>query len=1004
MARFFAAAREVIEAHGGTVEKYIGDAVMAVFGVPIVHEDDALRATRAAWQLMRRVDELAADLRRESGVDLAIRTGVNTGPVVVSSEASGETLATGDAVNVAARLQQAAGSGEVWIGESTYLLVRAAVQVEPLGVVPVRGHVKPVAGYRLISVDTVPRPRAHRLDLPIIGRARELTLLGRVLEDVVVERRIHLFTLLGVPGVGKSRLVREFLDSAAVTALDCTVLRGHCLPYGEGLTYWAIAEAVKQAAHITDADSRETAHDRLHELVEGLDVGVAVEQPIGELVGLVDGSTPADELTWATRALLESLAATVPLILVLDDLQWAGASLQDLVEHVVELSRDAPILVLCVARPDLLESRPSWAGGKLNATTLLLEALPAGDAEVLAARLLGGAASESMRRRIAEAAEGNPLFVEEYAGMLVDEQAELEQDGGGWTRPHLEEAAHVPATIQALLAARLDRLSPPERAVAGRASVAGRVFETEAVVALSPDVERGGIGGQLGSLLRKELIRPERTRVDGRETYRFRHLLIRDAAYEALSKVDRAALHERFADWLSAVAGDRLVEYEEIVAYHLQQAYRFGEDLGVHDDHSRELAARAAEHFGSAARRATAREDARAASDLFQSALELARIGSPGASTDLALDLADSLLTEGQWEAARQLLDELSPEALADPLVAARVRFERLSILIDTDPTTRFETIDDGLAELDETFKRLGDERDRMKALRTRGFVLFARGRAAEATDFMATALEAGRRASSPPWMEPAAWIPVFDAFGPRPVGDSIDRAEAMLLTSSGHPGITGMIQIGLGMSRVTAGDVERGLRQLAEGSDGLARLGRRLWHGGGVQLRGYARLSIEDFDGADRDLREADTLLAAIDETGFRSTVDVLLAKTLFELGRLDEARVFNELGQSLAAPDDFLTQFLGRSVEARLASSAGVHDLALALAREAVAIAQTSDFLALTGDALLDLAEVELAAGEEGTALASATAALELYRRKGARPGGRRAERFVQAFVQNG
>jgi tetratricopeptide (TPR) repeat protein len=365
--------------------------------------------------------------------------------------------------------------------------------------------------------------------------------------------------------------------------------------------------------------------------------------------------------------------------------------------------------------------------------------------------------------------------------------------------------------------------------------------------------------------------------------------------------------------------------------------------------------------------------------------------------TTLVLELADTLVTTGDWDAVRSLLDGLPPEALADPLTAARARFQRLSLAVNTDPTLRFESIDAGLAELNETFERLGDERDRIKALGRRAFVLFARGRAMEASDLLATAVELGRRSETALWIEVAEWIPVFDAFGPRPVPDAIDRAEAMLALGAGHPGMTALVLLGLGASRVAHGESERGLGELADGVERLVALGNVLWTGGGLQLSGYARMSIGDLEGAEADLRQADAILAAIDETGFRSTVEVLLAKARIGLGHPEDARALNELGRSLAAQDDFLTQVLWRSVEARLASLEGEHERALALGTEAVAIVRTSDYLELTGDALLDLAEVQRAAGDRASALDSANAAVELYRRKGIRPGEQRADRIL-------
>ena len=347
MGRYFEEIRLIVERHGGTVEKFIGDAVMAVFGIPVAHEDDALRAIRSVAEIR---DRLAA-LGEELSVALSFRTGVNTGEVVAGE---GETLVTGDAVNVAARLEQAAPPGEILIGATTLSLVRDAVRVEPVDPLELKGKREPVPAFRLVSVDATADAFTRHLDAPLVGRVREQQRLRAAFEDVVSERVCHMFTLLGTAGVGKSRLTEEFL---AVAGESADVLRSRCLHYGEDITYWPLVEIL-------------------------LAIGVEPREVIG--------SSPS-ETQLAFRRLIEARASERPQILVLDDIQWAEPVFLDLIEHVSDWSRDAPIFLLCIARPELLELRPGWGGGKLNATTILLEALSGADCELLISRLAGGA-------------------------------------------------------------------------------------------------------------------------------------------------------------------------------------------------------------------------------------------------------------------------------------------------------------------------------------------------------------------------------------------------------------------------------------------------------------------------------------------------------------------------------------------------------------------------------------------------------------------------------------
>ncbi len=380
--RYFEEIRATIERHGGTVEKFIGDAVMAVFGIPQVHEDDALRAVRAASEIRERLPAIA----QEVGVTLRFRTGINTGPVLMGE---GENLAIGDAVNVAARLEQAAAPGEIVLGADTLRLVRDAVEVEVLEPLALKGKSEPVPAFRLSALDPSAPGVARHLDAPLVGRERELRLLQEAWERVVGESGCHLFTLLGAAGVGKSRLIAEVLAGIEGQA---TILRGRCLPYGEGITFWPLIEALAP-------------------------VGGQAQPVFERLAG--GGAAVPQELFWDVRRLLESLAAQRPLVLYVDDLQWAESMLLDLLDHVADLSRGKPILLLCAARPELLEDRAGWGGGKLNATSVLLEPLAADAAASLLERL-GDGLDPQARARIVRASEGNPLFLEEMVSLALE--------------------------------------------------------------------------------------------------------------------------------------------------------------------------------------------------------------------------------------------------------------------------------------------------------------------------------------------------------------------------------------------------------------------------------------------------------------------------------------------------------------------------------------------------------------------------------------------------------
>ena len=538
MARYYEAMRAVVLHHGGTVEA-VGDAVHAVFGVPAAHEDDALRAVRAAAGMHAALAELNQRLATDGRVRLELHTGVNTGEVVAGDPNLG-SLVVGDAVNLAARLEQAAGPGEILLGRGTWSLVRDAVEVEPPQVVAVPGRRDGEPAYRLLAVRPGTAGRARRLDAPFVGRASELQLFRWAYERAANEAALHLLTVLGGPGVGKTRLV---LEAAAGLAGDPAVLVGRCLPYGNGSTFWPLAEVVRQAAGIGLDDPPAAARAKLAAVVEADPDGALVAERIGQLIGLEAAPAPIEEAVWSTRRLLEALAAGRPLVAVFDDLHWAEPTFLELLEQLAETTHEGPILLVAVARPELLEQRPGWAGGRPNALSVLLEPLGPDESGALLTGLAGGGALPAeATERICRAAGGNPLFIEELLAALVEE-GRLRRRDGGWEVAGDLAASGIPPTIQALVAARLDRLDGRDRDVLERAAVVGLAFEQDTVAELSPEAARAEVPDRLRGLVRRELLRTAPARLPAEAGYQFRHLLVRDAVYQAVPKGVRAELH-----------------------------------------------------------------------------------------------------------------------------------------------------------------------------------------------------------------------------------------------------------------------------------------------------------------------------------------------------------------------------------------------------------------------------------------------------------------------------
>jgi class 3 adenylate cyclase/tetratricopeptide (TPR) repeat protein len=932
LGRYFDRMQAIVERHGGSVEKFIGDAVMAVFGVPQLHEDDALRAARAAVEMRDALPEIG----------LEARIGLNTGEVVVGT---GERLATGDAVNVAARLEQAAGRSEILLGPETARLVRDAVETEPTEPLQLKGKAEPIVAHRLIALHEEASAFARRLDAPLVGRERELRRLQEAFAQAVEDRSCQLFTILGTAGVGKSRLTAEFIGSVG----GASVVRARCLPYGEGITYWPVVEVLKQLPP-----------------AQALGLEPAAVNTIEGLLGEDESVSASEEIPWAMRKLLEAAAEQAPLAVVFDDIHWGEPTFLDLVEHVADLAREAPLLLLCLARPELLDRRPGWGGGKLNATTILLEPLTAAETDELLERLLGGMAlSPGLQARIREAAEGNPLFVEEMVAFVED------SDDGD---------VSVPGTIQALLAARLDQLEPDERGVLERGAVEGRVFHRGAVEALGPAGTQ--VDRRLTGLVRKELVRPDKPQLRGEDAYRFRHLLIRDAAYDALPKTTRAELHERFAAWLEA-HGAELVELDEILGYHLEQAHRYRVELGAPDDG---VGARAAARLAAAGRRSLALGD-RGAVKLLRRAVALASpAGREGVK--LLLDLAtatdysgDLRQSEAQLKEALALAAQVGDRPLELRAICALSELRAL-----TDPTfTARRLLELGQAAVRE-LEPYADDEALAAAWRVVSAGYNLQGTWRGVTSATERVIEHARRSGNRRQEREGLMIlgPSF-FWGPMPLSEGLPRAEAILESARGDKWIEAWALRPVAGFYAKLGRFDEARQLLAQSRANAKELGRTFdlitlafWTGAVELLAG-------DLETAERDLAAACTALEAAGEKGWLSTMAGVHARALYGLGRIDDVEAAAQLSRESATSDDYNAQALWREAEAKVLARRRRFEEAERLGREAVVVADRNDELDNHAEVRMGLVEVLRLAGKTDEALEMLDEARALYEEKG-------------------
>ncbi|HEX6654856.1 MAG TPA: adenylate/guanylate cyclase domain-containing protein [Candidatus Limnocylindria bacterium] len=969
MQRYFDAMRVVIERHEGTVEKFIGDAVMAVFGIPQLHEDDALRAVRASFEMLQALQVLNRDLRERWGVEIAIRTGINTGEVVAGDATTQQSLATGDVVNTAARLEQASGAGEVLIGPETYRLVRHAITADEPQALELKGKADTVLARRVVSVDPSMGAQARRMDSPMVGRDRQLRLLSDAAERARDDRASQLVTVLGLAGVGKSRLVHEFLAGIRDQA---TVIRGRCLSYGDGITYWPLAEALRPLAGIEGEIAPDEATERIRGLLEGTPQADVVAGRVAAAIGLGSGqgaSSGEQETFWAIRRLFEALARQQPLVAVFDDIQWGTPTFLDLLEHITDWSRDAPILILAIARPELLEARPTWGGGKMNATTLSLEPLDDTAVQEILTNLVGSQPLPAeLAQKIEDAAEGNPFFVEELLSMLVDDGI-LERDGDAYRVTRTPAEIAVPPTVELLLAARLDHLPADERPVLGRAAVIGKRFGSFEVAQLSPEPERGATLPRLMGLVRKELVRldeqatPDLDELDEDLRFRFRHQLVRDAAYDSLPKGERARLHEAFADWMESRLATRMNELHEVVGYHLEQACQYLRSVGGASETATKLARRAAAHLAAGADRAHGRGDLRAMQELLGRAVELLPADDPH-RLQLLPRLAEALGETGRLQEAQAVLDDvLATPGIDDATRAAALEITEVRLALGASAAELEPMVDEALA----IRRAVGEPGGLARALLAKGRLLWFRGQLAAALELYREALPhaaaAGDVDLQAQIMEMMVVTTAMSRFGQErdPAENQqllqFARTHGLLLTEASA--ITGQA-----MQAAQSGDRDRALKMLEEKDVMLADVGTFVWNLSRSAL-GMVHQWSGDANAASAAYEQGVKGFQEVGERGYLSTEASSLALVLLDAERTDEAREALKIARAAGATDDVVTQCEIHAAEARILAREG--DLAGAerMARAAAAEADAAEYLQSFTWTRLALADVLRLAG---------------------------------------
>ena len=986
--RFFAGARAAVERHGGTVEKFVGDAVLAVFGVPEVREDDALRAVRAAVEIQEAVGALSTELERRLGVTLEVRIGVNTGAVVTGAARAGGSFATGDAVNAAARLEQAASPGQILLGEETYALVRDAVEVRPLQPVAAKGKSEPLAAYPLVRVLEAVTGRARRTDTLLVGRQAETQVLDDALHRTVTTSRSHLVTVVGAPGMGKTRLIHEW---AAGIAERASVVGGRCVSYGQGITYWPVVQLLRQALGLAGHESEEVTRHAIDAVMADQSDGDRVADLLLALLGRAGSPGDADETGWAVRRVLEQLATRQPLVVTIDDLHWAEATLLELLELVRREVDDLPLLLVCQARPELLDTHPNWASGSLNSMTVGLEPLTADQVATSLKSVLGGPVAPGIARVLAERSGGNPLFMEEIAAHLVDLGVLAEDPGGTWALSGDLPTMLIPPTVSALLAARLGRLPPGERGVLERVSVIGLEFtEDEAQLLVGESAPE--VTDVLAALARRDLLR--RVRSDGDDSWAFKHILVRDAAYETLPKALRAELHELFAGRLERDESDTGAERHAFVAHHLETTVRCRRELGDQGADLDHLVDRTVGLLVQTGDEAFERADVAAAEQWYRRAVDLAAPSAVirrGALARLARTIVVSGLLDQAAHVIEKLRQETGPDASPlDHAFLHLMQLESLSLAgTGVDPADRLEA-----AQRTAVLAReAGDRFFLVEALLVEAGAWQERARWGKAQACMRQlAEEVGAREGRRLSLVATAFL----VWGPAPMAEVVTALDA--LRKAGIASAHLVVRMDLTQTLAACA---------AEGSPALGRLDttRAAAESLGIadtmnfhDRTAQAHAAAGDDAGAIEHFARAATLSEARGEQSFGSTILAWQLALMLELGHsLEEVRPRVEVVREWTSPFDVLATAQLAALDAVVAARDGDVERARDLAATAVRVVDESDQLWQQADIRWWVSAVPHLRGDTHEERRLLEEALDRYRRKGMIVLARRAEQRI-------
>jgi class 3 adenylate cyclase/tetratricopeptide (TPR) repeat protein len=994
--RYGEAVRRILGGGGARIGKRHGDGFMAAFGMLELHEDDALRAVRAASELRAAIGELSAELRRERGVGLEIRIGINTGRLLVRDAGTMEEELTGDAVNLAKRFEESAGAGEILLGEETYRLVADDVEAEPAEPLTIDGFPGQQATWRLLEVLPDPSGRARRFLAPLVGRELEVELLRRLFDRAVAEQSCHLAGVLGPGGVGKSRLVHELVEGLGGRA---AVLRAHCLQRGSDVTLWPLVEIVRQAARISSDDSPELARSRVAELVHGEERGDLVTERVAQMLGVIAETERPEGTLWAVHRLLQARARHDPLVVVIDDLQWADPILLDAVEQLIDLSQDTPMLLVCIARPEELLSRgEGWPAATANALSLRLSPLGEREGEQLVGHLLGGRVDPPVHALVSERAQGNPLIVEELVANLRDEGRlqslddrwvlRLEPAGAGLDR------SSIPTSIQALLQVRLERLEARGRASIEAASVVGEQFHMGDVQALTGmrDQEMGAV---VQELVRVDLIRPDRGPAavplppGSGAGYRFRHPMIQSAAYERMPEDRRAELHERYADWLAEQTRANPDQFDELVAHHFHEAYRYASKLEPAADHTRKVACRAGERYAAAGHRAVIRGD----TGLVQAWLGRAVRLLPGDHEDRlqALPrLAEAQQASGKLNEAARVYQELakSAKAVGHDGLATHATIGRLRLTALHDPE-RF--LREGREEMElaiPVFERLDDSLGLAKAWHLLAYLDWTRGRLSVAGANAEKARSFARQAGDRYWEAAIRGQHCLILYwGSTPL-DQVERANREALAEAQRNGMRGLEATALTvLARIAAlrGNLDEA-RQLVGAADAITSdLGEALTQAADCTSQALIELLDDDLAAAEDLLRTGHQRLEQMGATGPLASVVAMLARVVLLRGRGDEAEELTRTCERVTAADQVDAQVKWRSIRAIALARRRDSEEAERLAREAVYQVDKTDQLDSRAEARVDLAEVLRLGGRHREAARELDRAIAMYKEKG-------------------